>query len=294
LCAATLGIAHATTAIDTNLVNKSVVFFFAADSTGHVLADKQVATGFLIIVPSTKNGQPGYPFLVTARHVVDPAWARCHSVNPTRLFARVNKMRFDPKADESGVSYVAIELIQDGTPSWFKDDDENADVAVLKAPQELLSGDYDVRFVNFRNFGKPDEIVKIGVGSQIASTGLVPGVEGKKRNFSVFKFGKIAGIPDEIQSGQCEPDSPPRGFLVWWIAVNLVPGNSGSPIYFDPLFPPGADITVGEPRAMIIGLQSLALTGADLAGMTPAKYIIEVISRAVPGDADLSLGVSSK
>jgi hypothetical protein len=42
---------------------------------------------------------------------------------------------------------------------------------------------------------------------------------------------------------------------------------------------------------MIIGLQSLALNGADLAGMTPAKYIMEVISQSVGTDADLNLGV---
>jgi hypothetical protein len=45
---------------------------------------------------------------------------------------------------------------------------------------------------------------------------------------------------------------------------------------------------------MIIGLQSLALLGADLAGMTPASYIIDVISHAVPNDADLTLGPPSK
>jgi hypothetical protein len=55
-----------------------------------------------------------------------------------------------------------------------------------------------------------------------------------------------------------------------------------------------ADISAGEPRPMIIGLQSLALLGADLAGMTPANYIMDVISRAVPKDADLTLGPPAK
>ena len=207
---------------------------------------------------------------------------------------RVNKKRFDPKADETGVSYIAVELIHNGAATWLKSDDDNVDIAVLKTPPEFLSGDYDVIFMNFRNFGKPEEIAKLGVGSQIASAGLVPGLEGKKRNYPVFKFGKIASIPDEMPLVPCKPESQPRPFRVWWPAANLVPGNSGSPIYFDPLFPPGADISAGEPRPMIIGLQSLALLGADLAGMTPASYIIEVISHAVPNDADLTLGPPSK
>jgi hypothetical protein len=202
-------------------------------------------------------------------------------------------MRYNPQVDETGLSYIAINLLREGTATWLKSEDEDVDVAVLKAPSELLSGDYDVKFINFRNFGKPDEIAKLGIGSQIATTGLVPGLEGRNRNYPVFKFGKIASIPDETVPVPCSPSSQPRPLKVWWLAANLVPGNSGSPIYFDPLFPPGGDITSGEPRAMIIGLQSISTTG-ELAGMTPARYIIDVISRAVPPDADLTLGLPSK
>jgi hypothetical protein len=92
----------------------------------------------------------------------------------------------------------------------------------------------------------------------------------------------------------CKQDSRPRPFRVWWLATTLVPGTSGSPIFFDPLFPPNADMTAGEPRGMIIGLQSLSMGGADLAGMTPAKYIIDVISDSVGADADLGFGLPSK
>jgi hypothetical protein len=38
----------------------------------------------------------------------------------------------------------------------------------------------------------------------------------------------------------------------------------------------------------------MAVGGADLAGMTPARYIMDVISRMVPSDADLSLGLPVK
>jgi len=182
-------------------------------------------------------------------------------------------------------------LTANGVATWLKSEDESVDVAVLKAPRELLSGNYDIKFLNFRNFGKPDEIAKIGVGSQTASAGLVPGLEGKKRNNPIFHFGKIASIPDETVSFPCKPEFPPRPVRVWWLATTLVPGTSGSPIFFDPLFPPGADMTAGEPRGMIIGLQSLSMAGADLAGMTPAKYIIDVISRSVGTDADLGFGM---
>lgn len=167
------------------------------------------------------------------------------------------------------------------------------DVAVLNPPAELVSGEYDVRGLNFRNFGKPEEIAKLGVGSQTTSTGLVPGLEGEKRNNPIFHFGKIASIPDEMVPTRCIPHSTPRSLRVWLIATTLVPGTSGSLIYFDPLFPPGADVTAGEPRAMLIGLQSVSVAGADLAGMTPGSFIADVASRSLPDDADLSLGIPS-
>jgi hypothetical protein len=285
-------ISHAITSIDTNFVNRNVVFFFEADAAGHVMKDKHFATGFLLTVPS-RSSSTGYNFLVTARHVVDQVWSGCAAQNRSRLFLRINKMRFDPKTDESGVDYLPIDLVQNGNPTW-QNSDENVDVAVLKAPSELLSGNYDVRFLNYRNFGKPEELAKLGVGSQTATSGLVPELEGQKRNNPIFHFGKIASIPDEPFPFRCTQHSAVRPLRVWWIATTLVPGTSGSPIYFDPLFPPGADISAGEPRAMLIGLQSLSVAGADLAGMTPAKNIMEEISHAVPPDADLALGLPSK
>jgi hypothetical protein len=53
-------------------------------------------------------------------------------------------------------------------------------------------------------------------------------------------------------------------------------------------------VTAGEPRAMLIGLQSISLLGGDLAGMTPASFIVDVVSHSVPDDADLSLGIPAK
>jgi hypothetical protein len=225
-CLVTSQASQGITALDTSAVNKSVVFLFGADAAGKPTS--QEATGFLVTVPS-KTGRSGSYFLVTARHVVDPVWAGCPQTNPDRLLVRVNNKRFDPQSDAIGVSYIPVELVHNGAATWLKSNDDTIDVAVMKGPPELLSGDYDVIFMNFRNFGKPEEIAKLGVGSQIASAGLVPGLEGKKRNYPVFKFGKIASIPEEMPLVPCRKESQPREFRVWWLAVNLVPGNSGSP-----------------------------------------------------------------
>lgn len=284
---------NAITSLDVKFLNKTVVFFFASDAEGHVLKDRQVGTGFLVTVPRKGGGAP-YWLLVTARHVVDPQWMLCPGTNPVILYLRVNKMRYTPGSDAIGVAFIPIQLLHDGTATWKKSSDDSVDVAVLNPPPELVSGEYDVRGLNFRNFGKPEEVAQLGVGSQTASTGLVPGLEGKNRNNPIFHFGKIASIPDEPASAQCTRNSSPRPLRVWWIATTLLPGTSGSPIYFDPLFPPGADVTAGEPRAMLIGLQSISVSGGDLAGMTPASFIVDVASQSLPPDADMTLGIPSK
>src|SRR5262249_53640174 len=113
-------------------------------------------------------------------------------------------------------------------------------------------------------------------------------------NYPIFKFGKIASVPDEAIAMSCIAFSEQVLLRVWLLAINLVPGASGSPVFFDPMFPPGGDITQGEPRGMIIGLQSLSWPYADVAGMTPSEYIIPVISSFAPPDADLTLGHSQK
>jgi hypothetical protein len=273
---------------------EALSFFFAADVAGHVQEAELVATGFLVMVPNQAGQENAYPLLITARHVVDPEWAGCHVHNPSRLFLRVNNMHYDPHQAEPGVSYIPIDLMNNGQRTWTKSDDDTVDVAVLSAPAELLSGRYDARFLRVRNLAKPEEIAKIGISSQTASAGLVPGVEGKRRNNAVFHFGKIASIPEETAIFQCAPNSPVKPLQVWWLATTLVPGTSGSPIYFDPLFPPNSDIASGEPRSMLIGLQSLSVPGADLSGMTPSKLILDVITHAVPKDADIRLGLPQK
>jgi hypothetical protein len=159
-------------------------------------------------------------------------WIYCPGVNPSRIYIRVNKVIFDPKRDQTGVDYLPIELSRNGVPTWKTSSDDNVDVAVLNLPAILNFAKYDAQPINYRNFGKLDESAKLTIGSQIASAGFVPGYAGEKRNYPVFKFGKIASIPDELIPARCAPNFPPKLLRLWLIGVNLVPGTSGSPILF--------------------------------------------------------------
>ena len=69
-------------------------------------------------------------------------------------------------------------------------------------------------------------------------------------------------------------------------------GNSGSPIFAIPAG--GAGILFGGGRAMLVGVQSMSIFLADVAGMTPANYIFDVVEKLGLSDANLKRGEPDK
>jgi hypothetical protein len=202
---------------DRHVIKKAVVFIYASDGKGEVDKSRQLGTRFLISIPKKDDSTFFYHTLVTARHIVDPVWAGCGATNPARIFIRVNRTGFDPSANESGVSYLPIDLLKQGKPTWSGSKDEHVDAAVLDAPEGLAGN--EVMSINYRNFGTPEEIKKLAIGSDVASAGLVPGLQGVRRNYPIFKFGKIASIPDEMATLKCTKDSFTTPIRIWWLAM---------------------------------------------------------------------------
>src|SRR5437879_4566213 len=97
--------------LNTEGVKKSVVYVYGGDNEGKQ-ADptKLLGTGFLVGVPLSSAENRGYVLLVTARHVLDPAWAHCPSFNPQWVYLRMNTKNYDPKKDEAGIGFVPIKL----------------------------------------------------------------------------------------------------------------------------------------------------------------------------------------
>jgi|SRR5581483_8989418 len=271
----------ATANINVDYVEKSVVFLYAADAAGNATAP--LGTGFIVQVPLTS--QPGrfYDLLVTARHMVDPRWAGCTG-GPTKIFLRLNKKNFDPAKDATGTEDLDLAGPISVETTWIVSPDPNVDVAmrVLNGP---VLDKYDVQGVRINDFPTPDEVKKIKAGDDIVSAGLLPGASGKKRNYPIFKFGNVSSIPEELADVHTCGDSPQTRFLtLWFVAANLVPGNSGSPIYFAPgLFRAG--------RPFLLGVQSSSLLGWDVAGMTPVENVYDMIEHLKLPDADLRRNV---
>ena len=113
----------------------------------------------------------------------------------------------------------------------------------------------------------------LGIGDSIVSAGLLPGRCGEKRNYPFFKFGEISNIPDEPTWIGCGGRVELRLERVWFLAANLVAGNSGSPIFYAP----PTLLTEDIKRGVVIGIQSSAFDGADIAGMTPIEDVFKII-----------------
>jgi hypothetical protein len=278
--------------INTDAVKKSVVFLYSAKESGEADADKPLGTGFLVDVPLESQPTKAYRLLVTARHIVDPEWAGCPGVNPSRIYVRLNKNNYSPDSKADGVGFVALDVAPTGKgPSWLFHEDAEVDVAVTMLNAESFK-DYDTGGIPLSSFATTDEATKISTGSFVVSAGLIQTVTGKKRNIPIFKFGYVSSIPQEPVDSGCGPGLPSRQHKVWLVAANLVPGNSGSPIFVVPAG--AAGIIMGGGRPILAGVQSLSILLADLAGMTPAQYVFDVVKKFKFPDANLTLGESPK
>jgi hypothetical protein len=268
------GTSHAAILLDTSEVEKTVGFIFPAKDNGDVNAEKPDATGFFVAVPLKTNPSGGYRFFVTARHVIDRLWTGCASRNPTRIHVRLNLKQ--AKLDGQGVGFVALDLVDDkGQPTYVIGGAKD-DVAAIRLPTILNLDNYIVRHLPLASFATPDEMKGVAVSDNIVSAGLLPTFPGVNRNYPIFKFGNVSNLPSEsVPVAVCLNQA---GGLIQkpvnlsLLAITLVPGNSGSPIFSVPVGSTGATPTMsyrvqsGPGRPMLIGVQSSAFgTAGSLA-----------------------------
>ena len=196
--------------INTDVVKKSIVFLFYSKG-----ADKtEVATGFLLRALVKNDPVHQHSMIVTARHVVDPEWAGCSWGNPAALTVRVNTKDYQPGVSSGGVWQTSFPLAINGQKMWLTHSDDRVDVAIIPivTDQEAELLRQDDAFLEVADFGTPEEIQKyqIGIGANIISAGLVPGLWNEKRNYPAFKFGKVSNVLDEPIKMHCEAGVPKK------------------------------------------------------------------------------------
>jgi hypothetical protein len=272
-------------------IRNSVVFIYSRGADGQTTED---GTGFLLSVPQKSDPTKSFIVLVTARHMVDPSWDGCSQDSPN-LVARFNKKDFNPDVAGS-VGTVDYELPRLSDPmrtfkwlNWMFPADGSADLAfTVLSYTDLAALGADFAAAGLAEVARPNETRMMDTGSQIMSAGLFPGLSGRLRNYPIFKFGYVSSRPTEkIVLGKDCAKGIEREETAWLIAASLVPGNSGSPILYIPVGFNG--LNVGGGRPSIIGVQSSAVVGWDVAGMTPIKFLIDAIRAADMPGADLSM-----
>lgn len=281
--------APATENIDTAFLSKSVVYLYRSGSDGKPDLGLPLGTGFLVRVPLLSKPNSSYIVLVTARHMIDPAWNHCPDSQPKEIFLRFNKRNYDPQKDESGVDFAVVPLSQNGIQTWRHPNEEDADVAAFLLNAKAVDEHIDWAAIPVSDFATDEEAKQRVTSDQVLTAGLLVSFPGSKRNYPIFKFGNVSTKPEEPVPAQCVKDGAVNLLRLWLLSINLIPGNSGSPVFY---VAEGANgMSLGGGRASLIGLQSTSYQGADVSGMTPVHFIFEAIESLKLQDADLYRGL---
>jgi len=275
------------------VLQRAVVFVYAADDEGNVNQDAASATGFIVSIPSKTDPKRNIFALLTGRHVVDRRWANCGKPNPSRLYIRMNK-RKSGLGENPGVGFERIELIRDGQRLYAVPADDGIDAAVIiLPPQSIPFQNYDAQFVPISIFATDDEFKALRVKDPIVTAGLVESIEKgpQTHNDPAFEQGFISDITkDKLINAYCQP-MVAKKIRVWLIKPALSPGFSGAPIFTPVVRRFKGQLTRGP---ALIGLQSMRLGKDDPGGMTPVNSLVDVVrdsTRHWP-EADLTRGFS--
>jgi hypothetical protein len=164
--------------VNTEAIKKSVVYIYGGDNDGKKADPTRImGTGFLVSVPLLSDAARHYNLLVTARHIVDPAWAHCPDSQPRWLYLRMNKKEYDPKKDDSGVDFSPVKIVLNET--WLHHEDDAVDVAVVFLMPKVIEG-FDTNTLSLSDFATEAEAKQRLPSDPVISAGLLllyPGVK---------------------------------------------------------------------------------------------------------------------
>jgi Trypsin-like peptidase domain len=220
-----------------------------ADAQGNLRANPQTngpmpnGTGFFVLVPN-ENGPGGYGYLVTAKHVLKDERAAFFS----GVFIRINDKK-------GGSEFQAADLFPNGpNQNLFVHNDPTVDIAVIPAwPDET---NFEFRAVPMEMIKTKEEFKRttIAPGSDVFFAGLFVPHVGDKVNTPIFRFGRVAMLPEDRIRWQTDPSKAPEFVELYLLETMSFGGNSGSPVFFSQ----GAD---RQPGSIILGPPEITLAG---------------------------------
>lgn len=269
-----------------NEIKGTVVYLFSGEVSGERLTSVQpLGTGFFVAIPHHKMKDKGWPYLVTAKHVLR------HSTKEywTQVFVRANLRNWSSTDNQIGVAFQRISVLDNaGNLRWAIHPDPSVDLATRQV--SLRPEVFDVKSIPPTMFAV-DEILqreRVAEGDEIFFPCFTPEIPQQRRNYPVIRFGRISLVSRE--------DIPTEEGQARFHFAECFPfgGNSGSPVFlrFGPMRRAGT-ITAGD-RYLLLGImkgywseaQPVEVERTDfhfvrqsigIAAITPVDYLKDIL-----------------
>jgi hypothetical protein len=235
------------------------------------------ATAFVVSVPEEHGGM--VRFLVTARHVVDPQWARCTERDPASINVRFNRR-------SGGVGYETIPLQSGGARRFFTPTDPAADLAIVPLEQALGPRMEEYKFIDtpFGMLPNTAEGESFRPGLPVVTARLSQDRSDEPDSYPIFDAGTLAAMPATSVEVQCgrpgalggDPQRRAKSLHVWFIDAGVPRGVSGAPVYTALARGEG-----GSGVPVLLGVQSVTWPERGVAGITPSAVLAELIQSAL-------------
>lgn len=250
-------------------VKSAVSFIYIQDSSGNPIPN---GTCFFVAINS-KDSTGSYPYLVTAKHVLQKKDGSFYS----SILVRMNTIDSSSKFTYQPLNYSGP------TKNVFFHRDSSVDLAVI--PYVPPKKDYVFKFLG-DDFLKERNVFKslaIEEGVEVFFTGLFAPYVGEKKIYPIVRFGRVSLLTDE----KVDWVGMKREMIL--IETSSFGGNSGSPVYFKigDAFK-GFQIILGgvlngtyrdvaEIKIIQTGSTPVAIYNNGISGITPVYLLRDII-----------------
>lgn len=251
-------------------IKSAVSFVYVKDSLGNPVPN---GTCFFVGIRSKKDTSQYYPYLVTAKHVIQKKDGSFYK----EIFVRMNT-----KDSTSKFTYVEIEP---NLPykNIFTHDDPSVDIVVI--PYTPPKNDYIFNYLDstFLLEKQGFKSLNLQEGTEAFFTGLFTAYTGEKKIYPIVRFGRISLITDE----RIDWVGMKREMLL--VETSSYGGNSGSPIYFNIVDPTGRRRLilggvlngtyrdVAEVKVVETGFTPVAIYNNGISGITPVYLLRDIL-----------------
>jgi hypothetical protein len=246
-------------------ISESVLFLYASAPVDGEAAER-IATGFLLKLPQGSAGNTR--FLVTARHVVDPEWARCGRPNPQSITVRLNRRT-------GGISYRTLTLERDHLRQFLTSPDPETDLALIPFSRKDVPDLEDFKLVDLAIDTLPteSELSRLHEAQEIATVSVAPPKLVGLTDFPISESAMITSLSEGAKVPvRCALESPAKSIRIWLINANVEDGLSGAPVYA--AFARGPH---GVSTPLLVGIQAVVWPERGEAGITPVAALFEIL-----------------